>query len=86
MPQAQHREVYNIGNNEPIKLEKYISTLESELGIIAKKEYLPMKPFDMETTNADITKIKNKFKFSPKVGIEQGIKEFVNWYINYYKN
>ena len=39
----------------------------------------------METTNADITKIKNKFKFSPKVGIEQGIKEFVNWYINYYK-
>ena len=35
-------EVYNGGNNEPIKLEKYISTLESELGIIAKKEYLPM--------------------------------------------
>ena len=78
-------EIYNIGNNEPIELEKYISTLENELGIKAKKEYLPMKSFDMEKTNADNTKIKNKFDYAPKIQIEQGIREFVNWYTNYYK-
>ena len=79
-------EIYNIGNNKPVKLEKYISTLENELGLIAQKEYLPMKVYDIEKTNAEILKIKNKFNFIPQITIEQGIKEFVKWYINYYNN
>ena len=78
--------IYNIGNNEPIELEKYITTLENELGIVAQKEYLPMKSFDMKITNSDNSRIKKKVNFTPKFKIEQGIKEFVNWYISYYKN
>ena len=78
-------EIYNIGNNTPVELETYVSLLEKELGIVAKKEFKPMKAFDMEITSSDNSKIKQNFNFTPKTKVEQGIKEFVKWYISYYQ-
>ena len=78
-------EIYNIGNNSPVELETYVSLLEKELGIIAKKEYKPMKPFDMEITSSDNSKIKQDLNFIPKTKVEHGIKEFVKWYLSYYQ-
>ena len=78
-------EIYNIGNNSPVELETYVSLLEKELGIVAKKEFKPMKAFDMEITSSDNSKIKQNFNFIPKTNVEKGIKEFVKWYISYYQ-
>lgn len=78
-------EIYNIGNNSPVELETYVSLLEKELGIVAKKEFKPMKAFDMEITSSDNSKINKNLNFIPKTKVEQGIKEFVKWYLSYYQ-
>jgi len=77
-------EVYNIGNSQPVELESYVSLLEKELGIIAKKEFKPMKPYDMEITISDSSKIRRDLNFIPRTNVEEGIQEFVKWYLDYY--
>lgn len=76
--------LYNIGNNSPVKLLAFIETLESILGKKAKKNFLPMQPGDVETTFADIDLIKRDIGFEPKTKLENGLKEFVKWYIKTY--
>ena len=59
--------------------------LEKELEIKAKKDYVEMQPGDVLSTCADIKKL-NKFAgYAPKINIEKGIKNFINWYKKYYK-
>ena len=77
--------VYNIGNNNPVKLEYFIETLEEELGCKAIKEYLPIQPGDVPETCADIEDLEQDIGFKPETTIGQGIKEFVKWYKDYYK-
>jgi UDP-glucuronate 4-epimerase len=76
--------IYNIGNNKPIKLIKFIDTIERSIGIEAIKEYLPMQAGDVEETFADIEPLKKKIGFNPTTTIEDGIQNFVEWYKYYY--
>lgn len=78
--------VYNIGNNQPVKLMDFIQTIEKHLGIEAKKEFLPMQPGDVKATYADIDDLTEATGFKPSTTIDQGIKKFVDWYMGYYHN
>ncbi|SDZ46812.1 UDP-glucuronate 4-epimerase [Evansella caseinilytica] len=76
--------IYNIGNNQPVKLMDFIETLEKHLGIKAKKEFLPMQPGDVLATYADIDDLKEAAGFHPSTTIEEGLRKFVDWYKEYY--
>ena len=77
--QRSEHEVYNLGKGDPDKLMDAISYLESELGIEAKKVYLPMQVGDVYSTHADITKSAKILKYHPKTPLKLGIKKFVDW-------
>ncbi len=76
--------VYNIGNNNPEKLEDFITILEKLLGKKAVRQDLPMQPGDVPATYADITAIKRDYGFEPKTGLEPGLRSFVGWYRQYF--
>lgn len=76
--------IYNIGNNQPVELMTYISTLEKMLGKVAKKEFLDMQPGDVPATYADVDDLIKDVGFKPQTSIETGIKKFVEWYKSYY--
>ena len=76
--------VYNIGNNNPVKISKFIEILEKEIGKEAKKVYLPMQPGDVYQTYADITDLTKETGFVPKTSLEEGLNKFVNWYKEFY--
>ena len=63
----------------------FIRTIEENLGIEAKKEFLPMQMGDVEATYADMQLLENWINFKPKTNIKKGIGEFTKWYLNYYK-
>ena len=76
--------LYNIGNNNPVELTKFISVLENCLGKKAKKNLLPMQPGDVPETFADMDDLAEDVGFKPATPIEEGIKKFVEWYREYY--
>ncbi len=76
--------VYNIGNNKAVKLTEFISEIEANMGKKAKKEMLPMQPGDVYRTWADTGPLIRDFDYSPDTPIQKGIKEFVDWYLDYY--
>ncbi len=78
-------EIFNLGNNNPVELEYFIELIEKELGKKAKKDLLPIQPGDVPASFADIDKSKEKLGFKPSTSIEQGIKNFLQWYKKYYK-
>ena len=77
--------VYNIGNNSPVELSRFIEVLEEKLGKKAIKEYLPMQPGDVLATYADVDDLMRDVGFKPATSIEDGIDRFVNWYREYYR-
>lgn len=77
-------EIVNIGADKPEKLSTFIEVLEKNIGIKAKKNYMPMQPGDVPRTMADVRKLR-KLGWKPKIKIEKGLKNFVNWYKSYYK-
>ncbi len=77
-------QLYNIGNNNPIKLADFIQAIESALGKTAEKRFLPMQPGDVLTTYANIDDLTRDVGFAPKTDIHVGIKKFVDWYVTYY--
>jgi UDP-glucuronate 4-epimerase len=81
----QRFEVFNIANGKSEKLQKYIKYIELELGLIAKRKYLPLQSGDIRKTSANINKIKRMFYFRSKTNISDGVKKFVRWYKDYYK-
>jgi UDP-glucuronate 4-epimerase len=78
--------VYNIGNNSPVELMDYISAIEEALGIKAEKELLPLQPGDVPDTYADVDDLVTDLGYKPSMGIEEGVKNFVDWYKEYEKN
>ncbi len=76
--------LYNIGNNNPVELTKFISVLENCLGKKAKKNLLPIQPGDVPETYADVNDLAEDVGFKPATPIEEGIKKFVEWYKEYY--
>ncbi len=77
--------VFNIGNNQPVELMRYIEVLEQELGQEAEKEFLPLQPGDVPATSADIDALSNAVGYRPATPVETGIKNFVAWYRDYYQ-
>ncbi|MEX2516353.1 MAG: NAD-dependent epimerase [Gammaproteobacteria bacterium] len=77
--------LYNIGNNNPVELMRFIEIIEAEIGKPAIKNYLPMQPGDVPETYADVDDLMRDVGFSPNTLIETGIAEFVRWYRDYYK-
>jgi UDP-glucuronate 4-epimerase len=76
--------VYNVGNNKPVELMDFINTLESFLGVRAKKDLLPLQPGDVLETYADIDEVFYDFNFKPKVSTEEGVEKFAEWFKEYY--
>ncbi len=78
--------VYNIGNNSPVQLMRYINALEDQLGKKAIMEMLPMQPGDVPATQADVSRLEHDVGFKPATKVEDGIAKFVKWYRDYYKS
>ena len=83
-PAINHHEIYNLGTGKSNELMDYIECLENELGRVAQKNYLPMHPADVKSTQADITKIQ-EMGYSPTTTIQEGIKHYINWFKEYHK-
>lgn len=76
--------LYNIGNNNPVALLRFIEVLEDCLGRKAKKNLMPIQPGDVPATYADVDDLISDVGFKPQTSIEDGIKRFVRWYKEYY--
>lgn len=76
--------LYNIGNNSPVELERFIQILEDTLGRKAEKRLLPLQPGDVPATYADIDDLAHDTGFRPQTSLETGIPRFVEWYLSYY--
>ena len=76
--------IFNVGSNRPISLLKFIEVLENQLGVVAKKEFKPIQPGDVERTWADIENLNSWINYKPKIDFNEGIRNFSNWYKSYF--
>ncbi len=77
--------IYNIGNNQPVELLRFIEVIEECLSMKAEKNLLPLQPGDVPETYANVDDLINDVGFKPAMPIEEGIANFVAWYKDYYK-
>ena len=75
--------LYNIGNNSPVMLLDYIAAVEKALGKKAEMEMLPMQPGDVAATCADIDALEQAVGYRPNTPIEEGVNNFISWYLDY---
>lgn len=78
--------LYNIGNNQPVALEDFITAIEQAAGVSAIKNYLPMQAGDVYQTYADVERLKIAVDFKPSVALTDGMKKFVDWYKHFNSN
>ena len=76
--------IYNIGNNSPVELLDYIKAIEHELNINAIKELLPLQPGDVPDTFANVDDLVKDFDYKPNKPLAEGVKNFVDWYKEYF--
>jgi UDP-glucuronate 4-epimerase len=76
--------IYNIGNNNPVKLMDFIEAIEKALGKKARKNLLPIQPGDVPATYADVSDLIEDLGYKPDTPIEEGIEAFVRWYREFY--
>ena len=76
--------IYNIGNSNPVKLEKFISILENKIGRKAVKVYMDMQAGDVLKTYADVIDLEKDTGFKPNTSLEEGLSKFVDWYKKHY--
>ena len=81
---ARYR-IYNVGNQNAVKLMDYIKMLEAEIGRKAVLEFADAQPGDVLNTLSDSSRLAEEFEFATRVSLEQGIKQFIDWYKSYYK-
>jgi len=77
--------VYNIGNNQPVKLMDFIRAIENALGKEAQKELLPIQPGDVPATFADVSDLVEDLQYKPDTPVEEGVKRFVGWYLDFFQ-
>ena len=77
--------IVNIGNSNKVKLLDFVEVLENCLGKKAIRNYMPMQKGDVYATWSNTELLKKLTGYSPKTDIKDGIKKFVDWYKNYYK-
>ena len=76
--------IYNIGNNSPVKLMDFITTIEKVLGKVAEKRFMPMQPGDVTSTYADVQDLIEDLDYRPQTALDYGVSQFVNWYKEFY--
>ncbi|MFV8226351.1 NAD-dependent epimerase [Christiangramia aquimixticola] len=76
--------IFNIGNSKPVKLLDFIDEIENQLGKKAEKRMLPMQQGDVEQTWADSTPLMQRYAYKPGINIEEGVRNYLNWYKSYY--
>ena len=74
--------IFNIGNNQPIKLGEYIEAIEQGLDKKALKKMLPLQPGDVPDTFADCSKLAQNLGYQPSTPVKEGVKQFVQWFLN----
>ncbi len=77
--------IYNIGSNTPVPLLEFIQIIEDILGKKAIMKMLPMQAGDVLRSWADVTDLENDFGYAPKTPLKKGVKEFIDWYLDFYK-
>lgn len=77
--------VYNIGNNNPVKLLDFIEAIERVLKKSAKKRFLPIQAGDVAKTYADVSDLIEDLNYKPDTDIEYGVREFVKWYREFFE-
>ncbi|WP_133130064.1 NAD-dependent epimerase [Legionella yabuuchiae] len=87
-PSSSHApyRIYNIGNGNPVNLMDYIQAIETATGKEAIKEFMPMQKGDVVSTHADTSALQIDLGYLPKVGIHEGVSEFVKWYLEFYSH
>ena len=78
--------IYNIGNQQPVKLLRYIEVLEECLGRKAQRHLMPNQPGDILDTWADVEALARDVGYRPRTALEEGVKHFVEWYLDYYRH
>ena len=78
--------IYNIGNQQPVELMSYIGAIEDRLGKKAEKNLLPLQLGDVPDTWADTADLVADIDYQPSTPIEVGVKNFVDWYLEFYKD
>ncbi len=76
--------IYNIGNNNPVSLTRFIDLIEKSLGKKAIRQYCDLQPGDVKETFADIDDLYKAVGFAPRTSIEEGVEKFIQWYKSYY--
>jgi UDP-glucuronate 4-epimerase len=77
--------LYNIGNNRPVELLRYIEVIERCIGRVAEKRFLPMQPGDVPETCADVDDLARDVGYAPQTPIEVGVPRFIEWYRGYHR-
>jgi len=77
--------VFNIGNGNPTPLMDYIGALETALGVVARKNFMPMQPGDVPATSADTSELGKWVGFQPDTEVADGVQKFADWYMDYYQ-
>lgn len=77
--------IYNIGNNNPVKLMDFIEAIEKEVGKVAKKNMLPLQAGDVPATYANVDDLVSELNYKPNTSIQTGIKNFVKWYREFFE-
>ncbi len=76
--------LYNIGNNSPVELMKYIQCIETNLGKKAQMNLLPLQAGDVPDTSADVADLVQDVGYKPATPVEEGVRRFIDWYVGYY--
>jgi UDP-glucuronate 4-epimerase len=76
--------VFNIGNQDPVRLGEFIETIERAVGVPAVKVYKPMQPGDVVATHADVSALREWTGVSPHTSLAAGIARFADWFQRYY--
>lgn len=77
--------LYNIGRGEAVQLMDFISALEKHLGVAANIKMMPMQDGDVPRTMADTTALQSDFGYQPTISMDDGVRQFADWYKTYYK-
>jgi UDP-glucuronate 4-epimerase len=76
--------VYNIGNNNPVKLMDFITAIENKLGKTIEKNMMPLQAGDVPATYADVSDLVDDLDYKPETPVQDGINNFVDWYLDFF--
>ncbi len=77
--------IYNIGNNNPVKLMDFIEAIEKKLGKKIEKNMMPIQAGDVPATYADVTDLVKDLNYKPATPIQEGVDRFIDWYLEFFE-